>query len=90
MEHARLRAFERGQHGGIDVRPTWRAPIEDERGGRLDQIQHEFGTIIKHQLRAFRRQQLHRLRARDTALRQVWRITCKGAKPRGQNSSALG
>ena len=83
MEHARLRAFQRGQHGVIDVRPTWRVPIEDESRGRLDEIQHEFGTIIKHQLRAFRWQQMHRLRARDTALCQVRRITCMGASSRG-------
>eukprot|EP00964_Phaeocystis_antarctica_P138822 scaffold103471_cov72-Phaeocystis_antarctica.AAC.2 len=51
--------------------------------GRLDQIQHKFGTIIKHELRAFRRQQLHRLRAKDTALRKVRRIKCRGASPCG-------
>ena len=83
MEHARLRAFQRGQHGVIDVRPTWRAPGEDERRGRLDKIQHKFGTIIKDELRAFRRQQLHRLRAKDTALRKVRRIKCRGASPCG-------
>ena len=82
MEHARLRAFQRGQHGAVDVRPTWRVPLEDESTGRLDQIQHELGTIIKHQLRAFRRQQLHRLRARDTASRQVRRIKCTGERLR--------
>jgi len=79
MEHARLRAFQRGQHGAVDVRPTWRVPLENESTGRLDQIQHELGTIIKHQLRALRRQQLHRLRARDTASHQVRRIKCRGA-----------
>ena len=91
MEHARLRAFQRGQHGVIDVRPSWRVPIEDEGLTRLDQIQHEFGTIIKHELRAFRRQQLHRLWARGTALRSSAEDQAQGSESaRLYSPSALG